>query len=65
MNKTITNTQRTKAAICAKNCPICKNARKRQKGFPFWFVKHVEGGMCPACKAYAEVYGRKPHEPIV
>jgi hypothetical protein len=53
-----------KAGFCAKTCPICKNARKQQKGFPFWFVKHVEGGVCPACKAYTEVYGRKPHEPV-
>ena len=52
------------AAFCAKTCPVCKTARKQQKGISFWFVKNVEGGVCPAGKAYAQVYGRKPHEPM-
>lgn len=45
-------------------CPICKRARKRQRGFFFWFVKKLEGNICPACKAYERVYGRKAHEPV-
>ena len=27
-------------------------------------VKSIEGGVCPYCKAYAKVYGRKAHEPV-
>jgi hypothetical protein len=52
------------SAFCLNACPVCKHARKQQKGFSFRFVKNVEGGVCPACKAYAKAYGRKPHEPI-
>jgi len=28
----------------------------------FWFVKMVEGRLCPQCRAYEKVYGRKAHE---
>jgi hypothetical protein len=52
------------AGFCLNVCPVCKHARKKQKGFSFRFVKNVEGGICPMCKAYAEAYGRKPHEPV-
>lgn len=45
-------------------CPVCSRARSRQRGFLFWMVKHVEEGLCPYCKAYEEVYGRKAHEPV-
>jgi hypothetical protein len=24
----------------------------------------IEGGMCPQCRAYEKVYGRKAHEPL-
>jgi len=60
---TITKKDRTKARICM-SCPICKRARKKQKGLAYWFVKNVEGGICPSCKAYEKVYGRKAHEPV-
>ncbi len=63
MEKTITNTDRKLAGFCSKTCPMCKNARKQQKGFTFRFVKNVEGGVCPACKAYEKANGRKAHEP--
>ena len=53
-----------KTGFCAKTCPMCKDARKRQKGFSFWFVKNVEDGVCPMCKSYTKAYGRKPHEPM-
>jgi len=46
------------------DCPVCQHARKKQRGIAYWFVKHVEGGICPNCKAYEKVYGRKAHEPI-
>jgi len=65
MEKQITDKDREKAAICAKECTICQRARKQQKGFAYWFVKIVEGGACPNCKAYAKVYSRKAHEPVV
>jgi hypothetical protein len=46
------------------SCPVCKRARRKQRGFFFWFVKQLEGRLCPACQAYERVYGRKAHEPI-
>jgi len=60
---TITGKDREMAKNCL-NCPICKRARKKQKGLIFWFVKKIEGGVCPQCKAYEKVYGRKAHEPV-
>ena len=59
----ITEKDREKAEGCLK-CPICSHARKKQKGLAYMFVKWVEGGICPSCKAYEKVYGRKAHEPI-
>ena len=58
----ITQKDRKWAKQCLQ-CPVCRRARKKQKGLAFWFVKHVEGGICPACKAYEKVYGRKAYEP--
>jgi len=58
----ITDRDRELAKKCL-NCPVCKRARRKQRGIAFWFVKNVEGGICPACQAYERVYGRKPHEP--
>ena len=60
---TITEKDRMKAEQCL-NCPLCKYAREKQKGLVFWFVKKLESGICPACKAYEKVYNRKAHEPI-
>jgi hypothetical protein len=45
-------------------CPVCSRARKKQRGVAFFIVKHVEEGLCPFCKAYERVYGRKAHEPM-
>jgi hypothetical protein len=64
MNKTTINKGNGMADFCLNTCPVCKHARKKQKGITFWFVKNIERGVCPAGKAYEEVYGRKPHEPI-
>ena len=58
----ITDKDRKLAQSCL-TCPVCKRARKKQKGIIYWLVKHLEGGICPACKAYEKVYGRKAHEP--
>ena len=60
---TITDKDRAMAQKCME-CFACKRARKKQKGFAFWFVKLIEGSICPYCKAYERVYGRKAHEPI-
>ena len=59
---TITDKDRALAERCI-NCPVCKHARKTQKGLAFWFVKTIEGDLCPACQAYERVYGQKAHEP--
>ncbi|MCX6004824.1 MAG: hypothetical protein NT082_04045 [Chloroflexi bacterium] len=63
MQQEITEKDRQMAETCVK-CPVCNRARKNQKGFAFWFVKMIEGGKCPYCKAYEKVYGRKAHEPL-
>ncbi len=62
-NKEITERDRQMAQRCAE-CTLCVHARKKQRGFAFWFVKKIEGGVCPFCKAYEKVYGRKAHEPM-
>ncbi len=64
MNTTpITDKDRELAKQCLE-CKLCKTARDKQKGFAFWFVRKIESGVCPACKAYEKVYGRKAHEPV-
>ncbi len=49
------------ARVCV-NCPVCRQARRKQRGLTFSFVNRVERGMCPFCRAYERVYGRKSHE---
>jgi hypothetical protein len=51
-------------ANVSANCPVCKHARRRQKGALFWLVKTVEGRICPFCRAYERVFCRKSHEPV-
>lgn len=60
---TITDKDRAMAQKCVE-CPVCKHARRKQRGFAFWFVKSIEGSLCPYCKAYEKVYGRKAHEEV-
>lgn len=59
----ITEKDRVMAARCVE-CKLCDHARRKQRGFLFWVIKTIEGGVCPYCKAYEKVYGRKAHEPI-
>ncbi len=59
----ITDRDRQMAKKCVE-CPVCSRARKNQEGLAFWFVKTIEGGLCPYCLAYERVYGRKAHEPL-
>jgi uncharacterized protein CbrC (UPF0167 family) len=47
------------------NCPVCRHARKKQHGAAYWFVQKIEGDLCPFCKAYERVYGRKAHKPVI
>ena len=61
--QTITDKDRELAEKCVA-CTVCRRARKKQRGLAYWFVKTIEGGLCPACKAYEKVYGRKAHEPM-
>jgi len=60
---TMSERDRSMAKRCLE-CPVCSRARIRQRGAAFWFVKSIEGSLCPYCKAYERVYGRKAHEPI-
>jgi len=60
----ITEKDRRMAQKC-RECPVCQRARIKQGGMAFWLVKRVEGGICPYCKAYEKVYGKKAHEPNI
>ncbi len=55
--------QRRRAQRCL-SCPVCRRARKKQKGLAYWLVRSVEGSICPYCRAYERVTGRKAHEPL-
>ncbi len=57
----ITDKDREMAKKCAQ-CPVCRRARKKQRGLAFLFVKKIEEDHCPYCQAYEKVYGRKAHE---
>jgi len=59
----ISDRDREMARKCME-CTVCTHARRKQRGILFWFVKKVEGSVCPFCKAYERVYGRKAHEPL-
>lgn len=61
MASEITAKDKALAKLCLE-CPVCRHARKKQRGIAYTIVKHVEAGLCPACKAYAKVYGRKAYE---
>ena len=58
---TITEKDKKMAQRCVE-CPVCVRARKQQRGIAYWFVKHIEDGICPFCVAYERVYGKKAHE---
>ena len=60
----ITDRDRKMAKFCV-SCTLCRYARKQQKGAAFWFVQKIEGKICPFCKAYERVYGRKAHQPVI
>ena len=62
-NPNLTKLDRALANIC-ENCPVCSRARKKQRGIAFDFVKRVEEGICPFCRAYERVNGRKAHDRV-
>ena len=62
-NESVTEKDRVLAEGCLK-CPACQYARRKQKGLIFWFVTVIESRLCPFCRAYEKVYGRKAHEPL-
>jgi uncharacterized protein CbrC (UPF0167 family) len=49
------------ARVC-EICPVCNQARRKQEGAAFWLVTNVEENICPFCKAYERVHGRKAHQ---
>ncbi|MBT1070587.1 hypothetical protein [Pelotalea chapellei] len=51
------------ARIC-ENCPACRYGRHTQQGLVFSLVKSVESKICPFCRAYERVHGRKAHERV-
>lgn len=63
-NPTASEKDKRMAQRCVE-CPVCRHARKKQRGFAYWFVKNIEGGACPWCAAYERVYGKKAHEASV
>lgn len=60
-NTTISTLDRALAKVCG-SCPVCRHARLSQQGVTFSFVKSVETNICPFCKAYERVHGKKAHE---
>ena len=61
-NPQITEMDQRLARI-SENCPVCRHARKKQRGLLFLLVKTFEN-YCPNCRAYEKVHGRKSHEPV-
>lgn len=59
----VSEMDRKMAKFCLA-CPVCRHARKQQKGLAFKFVQKIEGNLCPFCRAYERVYGKKAHQPV-
>lgn len=49
------------AKIC-ESCPVCRSARSNQQGLANRFVRGIEENICPFCRAYERLHGRKAHE---
>ena len=60
--RSVSEWDRTLAAFCER-CPVCRRARRSQEGLAFEFVRRIETGLCPFCRAYERVHGRKAQEP--
>jgi transposase-like protein len=59
----ISNLDRSMAKVC-ETCPVCRSARSNQQGLANRFVRGIEEKVCPFCRAYERVHGRKAHEPL-
>jgi transposase-like protein len=57
----VSNLDRTLAKVC-ETCPVCTSARRNQNGLANRFVRRIEEKLCPFCRAYERVHGRKAHE---
>jgi hypothetical protein len=57
-------TDQRRAKFCLMQCPGCKAARKKQKGFWYQAVRVSDDKLCPWCSAYTRATGRKAYEPI-
>lgn len=62
MNTTFATEKDKQMAKHCVECQVCTRARKKQRRIAYWFVKNIENGLCPYCKAYERVYGKKAHE---
>lgn len=62
MSPTASSLDRALAGMCER-CPVCRQARRSQSGIAFTLVRHVETALCPFCRAYERVHGKKAHEP--
>ncbi len=58
-----TGFDRLLAKVC-ENCPLCRHARRKQAGLCYSFVRHIDQKICPFCRAYERLYGRKSHESL-
>jgi len=54
--------QQLLAKVCGV-CPVCIRARNKQRGLAYRFVKNIDYALCPFCRAYEKVRGRKSYEP--
>jgi hypothetical protein len=61
--KTAVPLDRLLAKVCL-NCPVCRHARRSQRGVAFQVLQKIESRFCPFCRAYERVFGRKAHERI-
>jgi hypothetical protein len=59
----LTSLDRTMSRVC-KSCPVCRMARNDQQGLANRFVRGIEVNICPFCRAYERVHGRKAHETV-
>jgi hypothetical protein len=59
----VSDMDRTMARVC-ETCPVCRTARRNQQGLANRFVRGIEEKICPFCRAYERVHGRKAHEPV-
>jgi uncharacterized protein CbrC (UPF0167 family) len=55
-----TKRQKWMAQVCA-SCALCKYARRKQKGAVYRMVK-LESKICPFCRAYERVHGKKAYD---